>query len=215
MRLGPGTSASLSPDGRLALSLVGESNDQRVVLYPIGVGEPKTLPPNGLRVDFATWLPDGRRFVFSGAEPERGSRLWVQGIDEPKPRAISPEGYRMFDRSPDGKFVAVSGPDNRYYLYPIDGGEPVPIQGLVPGDVVDGWSRDGRSVFVRRRGELPLRVMRLDLTSGKKELWKELMPPDAAGVSTIAPVLITPDEKYYAYSYTRNLADLFVVQGVK
>jgi Tol biopolymer transport system component len=163
------------------------------------------------------WLSDGRRIVFSGAEPDHGSRLWVQGVDETKPRAFSPEGYRMFERSPspDDKFVAVSGPDRRFYLYPIAGGEPTPIPGLGPGDVVAGWARDGKSVFVRRRGEVPLRVMKLDLASGRKELWKELMPPDPAGVSTIAPVLITPDEKYYAYSYTRSLADLYVVDGLK
>src|SRR5262249_39124305 len=163
-----------------------------------------------LRIELIEWLPDGRGFVFSGAEPDRGSRLWVQGIDEPKPRAFSPEGYRLQARSPDGKLVAATGPDRRLYLYPIAGGEPTPIPGLVAGDVVGGWRQDGRSLFVRRRGEVPLRIMTLDLATGRKELWKELMPADPAGVSTIAPVLITPDEKSYAYSYTRTLGDLYV-----
>jgi hypothetical protein len=117
--------------------------------------------------------------------------------------------------SPDGKQVAVTGPDRRPYLYPLSGGEPTPIPGVVAGDVVGGWRRDGRSLFVRRRGEVPLRVMTLDLATGRKDLWKELMPADPAGVSTIAPVLITPDEKSYAYSYTRTLGDLYVVDGVK
>jgi hypothetical protein len=85
----------------------------------------------------------------------------------------------------------------------------------VPGDVVGGWTHDGRSLFVRRRGEVPLRVWKLDLATGRKEPWKELMPRDPAGVSTIAPVLITPDEKYYVYSYTRSLGELFVVDGLK
>jgi|RhiMetdeSRZDD1v2_1073273.scaffolds.fasta_scaffold108102_2 eukaryotic-like serine/threonine-protein kinase len=217
VRLGPGIGAGLSPDSRLALSISGQSTAQRLTLYPIGVGEPRTLPPTGLRIEQVCWLSDGRRIVFSGAEPDHGSRLWVQAIDEAKPRAFSPEGYRMFERSPspDDKVVAVVGPDRRFYLYPIAGGEPTPIPGLAPGDVVAGWRQDGKSVFVRRRGEVPLRVMTLDLASGRKQLWKELMPPDPAGVSTIAPVLITPDEKYYAYSYTRSLADLYVVEGLK
>ncbi len=215
VRLGPGVSYGLSSDGRLALSIVGPSNASRIALYPIGVGEPKMLASSGLRIDQASWLPDGRRIVFSGAEPDRGSRLWVQGIEDARPRAFSPEGYRLFAASPDGKSVAVSGPDRRYYFYPIDGGEPQPIPGLVAGDIIGGWTQDGRSLFVRRRGELPLRVVKLDLASGRKELWKEVMPPDPAGVSTIAPVLITPDEKFYAYSYTRSLADLFVVEGLK
>ncbi len=217
VRLGPGSSFGLSPDGRLAISIVGESGGQRIVLDPIGAGEPKTLPASGLRIEQAFWLPDGRRIVFSGNEPDRGSRIWVQGIDEAKPKAISPEGYRMFGKgvSPDGRVVAVRGPDQHFYLYPIEGGEPTAIPGLVAGDIPSGWTRDGRSLFVRRRGEVPLRMMKLDVASGRKELWKELIPADPAGLSSISPVWITPDEKFYAYSYIRSLADLYVVEGLK
>ena len=121
----------------------------------------------------------------------------------------------MQARSPDGRLVAASGPDRRVYLYPIAGGEPTPIPGLVPGDTVAGFRQDGRSIFVRRRGEVPLRVVTLDLATGRKEFWKEIMPADPAGVSTIAPLFVTPDEKSYVYSYTRTLGDLFVVDGVK
>ncbi len=216
VRLGRGTTYGLSPDGRLALSIVGAVPDQRIVLYPIGIGEPKTFPASGLRIEQASWLPDGRRMIFSGNEPERGARLWVQGIEDAKPRAISPEGYRMFGRgvSPDGRVVTVVGPDQRFYLYPVDGGEPTPIPGLVAGDVADVWA-DGRSLFVRRRGEVPARVLLLDVRSGRKELWRELMPPDPAGIATIGPVWITPDRKAYAYSYIRSLADLYVVEGLE
>jgi WD40 repeat protein len=214
VRLGPGVGADLSPDGRTAVGAVQSAAKKNLVLYPIGVGEPKALPPNDLRIEVLQWLSDGRSFVFSAAEPDRGSRLWVQGIDDPQPKPFSPEGYRMQAVSPDGKLVAVEGPDRRIYLYPIAGGEPTPIPGLVAGDTVSGFRRDGRSIFVRRRGEVPLRVMTLDLATGRKELWKEIMPADPAGVSTIAPLFVTPDEKSYVYSYTRTLGDLFVVDGV-
>ncbi len=57
--------------------------------------------------------------------------------------------------------------------------------------------------------------MLLDIRTGKKELWKELMPPDPAGVMTVSPVNVTPDWKSYAYSYQRSLADLYVVEGLR
>ena len=217
VRLGPGVGSTLSPDGRLALAVTGESIAHRLVLYPIGAGEPKTFPASGLRMGVLSWLPDGRRIVFSANEQDRGSRLWVQGIEDPKPRAFSPEGYRTFSKcvSPDGKAVVAIGPDQRFYLYPIEGGEPTPIAGLVPADVPRGFTADGRSIFVRNRGEVPQRVWKLDLASGKKELWKELVPPDPAGIWTISPVWITPDEKFYVYSYARSLADLYLVEGLK
>jgi hypothetical protein len=41
------------------------------------------------------------------------------------------------------------------------------------------------------------------------------MPADAAGVGDIAPVLVTPDLKSYAYTYARTLSDLYVVEGLR
>ncbi len=217
VRLGPGNPLSLTADGRLALGTVGEATGNRIVLYSIGAGEPKTFSATGLRIELATFLPDGRRILFTANEPGRGIRLWVQGVEEEKPRAISPEGYRMpwGGVSPDGKVAVVIGPDQRYYLYAVGGGEPTAIPGLVAGDIPCSWSADGGALLVRRRGEVPARIMLLDLRTGKKELWKELMPPDPAGVTTVSPVNVTPDWKSYAYSYQRSLADLYVVEGLK
>jgi len=117
--------------------------------------------------------------------------------------------------SPDGKLVAVSGPDQRHYLYPVEGGEPSAIPGLVAGDIPVSWSGDGRSLLIGRRGEVPLKVFWLDVRTGRKEIWHELMPPDPAGITTIGRIAATPDGKSYAYGYTRSLADLYVVEGLR
>jgi len=217
LRLGNGVAARFSPDGHVALAIVRQDALVRFAIYPIGAGEPKLLPPTAIRIEQADWLPDGRRIVFSGSEPDRGSRIWVQGVDDSKPTPVSPEGYRLFARgiSHDGKAVTVVGPDQRFYLYPVAGGEPAPIPGLVKGDIPSGWTGDGRYIFVRVRGEVPQRVMKLDVATGRKEIWKELMPPDPAGIWLISPVWITPDEKNYVYSFARSLADLYVVDGLR
>jgi Tol biopolymer transport system component len=217
VRLGRGIGAKLSPDGQLALGLDKQGELYRLAIYPIGAGEPKMLPATPIRIEQAAWLPDGRRIIFSGSEPERGSRIWVQGVDDATPKAVSPEGYRIFASclSPDGRHVVSQGPDLRFYLYPVQGGEPTAIPGLVKGDVPGGWTPDGRSLFVRRRGDIPQRVMKLEVATGRKELWKELMPPDPAGIWTISPVYVTPDEKYYVYGFARSLADLYVMDGLR
>src|SRR5262249_2122741 len=112
VRLGEGAAWALSPDGKTALAVAGDVSKLRIVLYPIGAGESRSLPDSGLRLHNGSWLPDGRRIVFSANEPDRGVRLWVQGIDEQKPRAVSPEGYRLAPRgvSPDGKLFLTQGP---------------------------------------------------------------------------------------------------------
>jgi eukaryotic-like serine/threonine-protein kinase len=217
IRLGSGTAMRLSPDGKWALGISEWVVRPRLVLYPIGTGEPRLLDSGGLRIHNAMWLPDGRQILFSANEPDHGARLYIQEINGAKPRAVSPEGYLAFDRclSPDGKLVAASGPDRRFYLYPVEGGEPTLIPGLVFGDTPVSWSGDGRSLLIGRRVEVPLKVFWLDVRTGRKELWRELMPPDATGITTIGRIVATPDGKSYAYSYIRSLADLYVVEGLK
>jgi hypothetical protein len=138
-------------------------------------------------------------------------------MDAGKPRAISPEGVSatQFVISPDGKSVAAVGPDQNGYIYPVDGGEPRPILGFPLGDTPVAWAADGRSLYIYRSGELPAQVQRLDLTSGQKQLWRQLMPADDAGVTDIGPILITPDTKTYVYEYGRTLSDMYLVDGLK
>jgi eukaryotic-like serine/threonine-protein kinase len=217
VRLGEGSSQSLSPDGKYVLAITKLASEPQVVLYPTGAGETRTLPREGLVAQLASWFPDDKRILVTASEPGRGSRLWVWELSGGKPRAISPDGYRSFPRtvSPDGKLVAVRGPDQRLYLYPLAGGEPSAIPGLTPEDTPTAWSADGRFLYVYRRRELPARVYRLEVATGRKELWKELMPFDASGVSAISPPLVTPDGKAYAYAYIRTLSDVYLVEGLQ
>ena len=92
----------------------------------------------------------------------------------------------------------------------MDGGEPRPISGIAKGDVPVQWTPDGRSLYVRRWDEMPARVFRLDLGTGRRELWKQIMPADHTGVIEIRGILPTPDGRAYAYSYLRSLG---IVRG--
>ncbi len=217
VRLGDGTGNALSPDGKWVAAIVGLITGGKVVLQPTGAGEPKPLPTEGYSVSGASFLPDGKRLLLTASEKGHGTRLYEFAIDGGKMRAISPEGYRTQTgtMSPDGKFVVAFGPDRKAYLYPIEGGEPTAVAGLGDLEVPVGWTADSRYVYVYKRGEYPARVSRLDPATGKRELWRELTPPDPAGISTISPPRIAPDGKAYVYSYNRILSDLFLVEGVK
>ena len=134
-----------------------------------------------------------------------------------KPLAISPEGtYGLaYLISPDGQEVAAVGPDQKGYLYPVAGGDPRPIPSLVAGELPVAWSSDGRSIFVYRSAELPAKVDLIELSTGRRTLWKELRPSDPAGVEFIGPILMTADARTYVYGYRRALTDLYVVDGLK
>jgi len=215
VRLGEGFAQSLSPDGKWALVIVHPASDPQLAIYPTRAGEPKLLSKEGLTVASAGWMPDGKRILFTASEAGRGLRLYLRDLEGGKPHALTPEAYRATRVvSTDGAWAVVTGPDRRTSLYPTSGGEPTPIPGIDAGEQVAQFGADSRSVYVYRRGETPTRVYRLDVATGRRELWRTLMPADAGGVSLIVP-LPTPSGDSYAYCYGRTLSDLYVVDGLR
>ena len=214
--LGEGGAVALSPDGKSVIAQTQDSPSQ-LKLLTTGAGEAKDLTNDKVNHSWAHWFPDGKRILFSGNEPGKGVRLYVYEPASGKSQAITPEGVNgtAFVVSPDSQWVAGIGPDHKGYLYPLAGGEPRVIPGLNPGEQPITWSSDGRSLYVYQPGELPARVDRLDVQTGQRSLWKQLMPSDPAGVETIGPILMTPDAKTCVFGYHRMLADLYLVEGLK
>jgi dipeptidyl aminopeptidase/acylaminoacyl peptidase len=218
VRVAPGVAETLSPDGSWVLGIVDWTSEPKLVLFPTGPGESRPLPTPGIQVQFADWMPDGKQILVEAREPSRGVRVFLMDTSGGgKYRALTPEGYRLLQHgvAPDGRNVVLAGPERRPYLYPIEGGEPVPLAGLSGSDRPVRWSPDGKALFVNRTGEMPGKLYRLDLATGKTELVRTLMPADAAGVSNIGRICVTPDLSAYSYSYVRVLSDLYVVDGLK
>jgi len=216
VRLGEGTAEALSPDQKWAIAQ-NPGTPAQFRLLPTKAGESRPLTNDNINHNAARWLPDGKQFVFSGNEPGHGVRLYVQDVEGGKALAITPEGVNgtAFTISVDGQTVAAIGPDLKGYLYPTSGhGEPRVILGLQTGDLASSWSQDNKSLFVYQSGEVPAKVYRLDLATGKRTLWKQLVPGDPAGVATIGPILVTPDGKTFVYGFHRTLADLYLVEGL-
>jgi hypothetical protein len=131
------------------------------------------------------------------------------------PQPITPEGTGAGWISPDGKVILGRTGAGEFFLYPVGNGEPHPVPHLRREDLVIRWRADGRSVLVFRENELPVRVEKVELESGRRTLVRELAPADRTGVTGITNVSISRDEKWYAYGYARDVSQLFTVAGVK
>ena len=214
--LGEGGAVALSPDGKWALSAMPGAPSQ-LKLLPTGAGQPKQLTNDNINHNWAHWFPDGKHILSSGNEPGKGTRLYVYDLDSGKSRGIAPEGVNAtsFAISPDSREVAAIGPDQKGYFYPLDGSGARTIPGFNSGEEPITWSSDGHSLYVYQPGELPARVFRLDVKTGQRTLWKQLMPSDPAGVENIGPILMTPDAKTCVFGYHRMLADLYLAEGLK
>jgi len=218
IRLGAGATEAFSPDGAWAASIGGITGPTpQIVLLPTSVGEPRTLPAEGMDPINVDFLPDGKQIVYTATQSGQGMRLYVRDVAGGKSRALTPEGYSMFRGTitPDGKSVTVLGPDRKVYLDPLAGGEPRALAGLEAKHRPARFSADGKYLYIQEDQTVPSRIDRYDMATGKLDLWKELMVSDAAGLNAISRFVVTPDGKTYAYSYLRVLSYLQLVDGMK
>jgi hypothetical protein len=148
--------------------------------------------------------------LICGNEPGKGTRFYVQEIGGGDVRPVTPEGTRDGWLSSDGRLVLARGPEGKYFVYPIAGGEARPLPGLTEADIVAQWSADGQSVLAYRRAEIPCRLERVDLKTGHRILFKELAPVDRAGLLSMREILATDDLRSYAYTAYYQVSSLFV-----
>jgi dipeptidyl aminopeptidase/acylaminoacyl peptidase len=219
VRLGEGRSFALSPDGKWALAQTTTAEAADLLLLPTGAGEPRTLPHTDVHVDAAVFFPDGRRVLLGGNAPGHATRLFVLDLGQGAPKPISSEGVSVLTGwhalAPDGRTVVARGADGTLGLHPTDGGEPRPLPGVTPDDVPIRFTADGKGLYVQRGPGVPAHVDVLEIATGKRRPWKELTPPDPAGVLAIGPILLSDDGQSYVYSYRRTIDDLYLVEGLR
>jgi tRNA A-37 threonylcarbamoyl transferase component Bud32/Tol biopolymer transport system component len=214
VRLGDGNRPALSPDAKRVACIVSDGPQTTLALLPTGAGVVRTIGAPGMHYERLEWLPDGQRILFEGNEPARPARTFVQNVNGGKPLPLTPEGVVANHVSPDQKYaIVVSG--GKLSLLPMRGGDPKPITNLEPGESIVQWSGDSRFLFLRKLdGPASLRINRLDIVSGRRELWKELETPDSVGVQ-ISQLVMTPDGNSYAYSFQSDISTLYLAQGLK
>ena len=213
-RLGDGRGYDFSPDMKWVLSSLVLRTPRQLFLIPLGPGEAKQITHDSIDRSYAHFLPDGKNVVFTGTEPGHKSRIYVQAIDSGTARPISPEGVSGFVPTSDGKFVF--GSSDSVALYPVDGqGAPRPVPGIHPDETIFSVSHEGRSALVGVLSSYSADVMRVDLASGRRELFKKIGPSDPAAGVALYQAVFTPDGKYYAYSFGNELSQLYLVEGLR
>ena len=215
VRLGEGTFGKLSPDGQWAVVALGQP--AKLMLLPTGAGQSRQLTDNKMDHFAVGWLADNKTIFFGASETGKPPRSYLLNVASPEaaPRPITPEGVLASYATPDGKFLLAGNSQHERWLFPVDGGKPQKLNlDMQPDEFVVGFVDNGKGVLVRTRG-LPLQITRIDMATGKRAPFKEIVPADPAGAQSIVSIRFSDDGKSYAYSLGRWLSDLYVVDGLK
>ncbi len=212
--LGEGMAGDFSPDGKWAAATVSY---EQLVLLPTGPGTMKRIDRGGIQHygPFVHWLPDSKQVLFAGNEGGHADRCFIQSINGGEPRPVTPEGVSFCRVSPDGKLIAAnSEKEGSVQLYGIDGGAPRAVPGMQPGETFE-WTTDPHVFYVYKLRGSPKRVFRLNIDTGQRQLFKEIMLPEGAGICGMTHLLFSPDGREYVYGYMQFLSDLYLVSGLK
>jgi Tol biopolymer transport system component len=215
IRLSDGIGRSLSPDGRWAIVTTDFAGNHLDVI-PTGAGQASRLERPGLKLLNARWLPDGRNVVALAEQAGRPG-LYVLDVGGNTTRAITPEGVAVGNTgwvvSPDGASVAVTAGQG-LQIFPLDDGAARTVPGIAEGVTVAAWIERGLLV-----SDDPIAggtVYVVDPSTGQREAWLDIVPPDPAGVMNLnhATLVVTPDGRAYGYSWHRATSDLYIVEGI-
>jgi len=217
--LGTGSALGMSPDGRWVYAATCSRDRTKLRAVPTGAGEIRTfdMAPVELQcsgTEHVTATSDGRRIAFLGAEPGTLHRGYVFDLDGSQPpRAVTPEGAVQLVLSPDGRTLAAEDPGGLVGLYDTVSGTRRDLPGVAAGEAAVAWSSDSAALFVWNR-TFPVRVERIELSNGRRELAFEWRPTNPSGV-LYGFLTVTTDARYFMARYRRGLSAVVVVDGVR
>jgi tRNA A-37 threonylcarbamoyl transferase component Bud32/dipeptidyl aminopeptidase/acylaminoacyl peptidase len=211
VRLGHGQPGDFSPDGRFVIA--ASTLADTLTLYPTGPGEPRRVPTAPIETFLSAHFLDAKRLIVLGNEKGHGPRVYVVDKEGGTPRAITPEGSRRdIFASPDGSRLAVDRATGPIEIYDIngDGASSRQVPGTDRLDVLIHWSRDGKSILVFHEGEIPTRIERVDVESGRRTPVRSIGPRDTAGIMNIRSISTAADERAFVLQTAVNQSQLFL-----
>ncbi|MGH9495078.1 MAG: protein kinase domain-containing protein [Candidatus Sulfotelmatobacter sp.] len=213
IQLGYGNRPSLSPDGKWVACIHHDANKSSLMLLPTGPGESQFPKIEGVHFDGVEWFADNKHILFTGNETGRPTRTWIYDLEANKATPLTPEGTRGTRVSPDGKLFVTTDP-RKLLLTPISGGAPQAVADLQPGESIVRWSGDGKYLFLQKREPASIQIIRFELASHRREPWLTVKVPEP-GAQFLGPLALSADGKACATTFQRDLANLFLVRGLK
>ena len=213
IQLGYGNRPSLSPDGKWVACIHHEGDRSSLMLLPTGPGESQFPKIESMHFDGVEWFPDNKRILFTGNETGHAIRTWMYDLESNKAIPVTPEGTRGMRVSPDGQWFITVDP-HKLLMTSVESQSSRTIIDLQPGESAVRWSGDGRYLFLQQRDAGSIKISRLELATHRKEPWLVVKVPEP-GATFLGPLALSADGKACATTIQRDLANLFLVRGLK
>ncbi|HET8826458.1 MAG TPA: protein kinase [Terriglobales bacterium] len=215
VRIGEGLGLALSADARWAITQPAKGGP--LSLVPTGAGVARVLTHDNVSYSGAKFLPDGKRLLAVGIEPSHGTRDYFIDLNDGNSKPATPEGIVGLSVSPDGHNIVVRNSDGKWALCPLDGGDSRVIPGVDTSYGITSWAPDGASLYARKNTnrEVMVQMYKVNIATGKVDPWKSFGPNLQSGVMAVSSPRFSRDGTGYAYIYVQDVAQAYVMRGLK
>lgn len=206
---GGGFGTSISPDGKWALVLLADDPQARIQVVPVGAGQAHMPHWDGIQPRWADWFPDGQHILMTASQSGQPEAVYITDVNGATPKQLSTGNVSWRAGAPGAKSFVVSE-NGAWVVRSISDGTIQPVHGIQPGEYPVGWALDGKHLFVQISSPTGLTIYKLDVESGKRELWRTVTPKDQVGLRPMnVPISITPDGRWLAFTYRTQLGQLY------
>lgn len=178
-------------------------------MVPVGPGQIHVLHWEGFEPTWAEWFPDSNRIWLSAVVSGKSESLYVTDVNGSTAKLVTPVDFISFTAATDGT-AAIVHQNGAWAVVSVNGNGVKTIPGLQPQETPIGFTSDDKHVFTQLSNPAGLVIYKIDLDSGNRETWQELKPKDQVGVRAMsAPVGITPDGRWIAFTYSTQSGQLY------
>jgi len=213
---GGGYGADISPDGKWAIVLLPDDPAHRLQIVPVGPGQARVLHWDGMQPRWAGWFPDGHRILMIASQSGQGEAVYLTDADGSTPKQLATGDAPWGAIAPDGQSflfaVDLNGP---FVVRSVSDSSSKPIPGIQATETPIGWA-DSKHVFVQATAATGQNIYKVDIESGRRELWQAITPKDATGLRPMnAPIAITQDGRWMAFGWRTQLGQLYSSDTLK
>jgi eukaryotic-like serine/threonine-protein kinase len=186
-----------SPDGRFVVFHSNRSGNWQLWRMNRDGSNQTQLTSGDEESNWPSVTPDGKWVVYEHVGAGTLATLWKKPLEGGEAKRLTNHLTVRPTVSPDGKLIAcwrkeqVPGAPWRLALIPIDGGEPVKLFDVLPGDAAGGsvvrWTPDGRGVVY------------IDFRDGATSLWLQSLDGGAP-----QKILTSSHEIIYTFDIARD-----------
>jgi eukaryotic-like serine/threonine-protein kinase len=215
VRIGTGGFATdLTPDGKWALAMLPGDSAGRVQVIPVGAGQARELKWDGFQPRWGHWFPDGQHILLVASQAGQGTGFYVTDVNGSTPKRLT-ENHGFSSVAPDGQRI-FDFEKGAWKVRSLEEDKATPIPGIAADELVIAWAADGKHVFMQATSASGLTIYKIDVESGKKELWQTINPKDQVGLRPMSiPSGITPDGRWIAFNYRTQVGQLYRSDNLK